>query len=693
MKLLIKSFIPKMIVFMLPAAVWVFLQRDFVFGHIPVNMDTNTIYGVTKFYFNNVLNGVIPLWEPFVSLGRPFYAIAICNLFNPVTQIVPILKLAGMNYAHAFVTYMVVYFFIGCAGFYFLAKEILKDRRLAYLAYVGLMFSSLGASMFTQFTFLEMIVPTIWFFFFLLSFFRRQTQGHFLGLTLAMMTVVSSYLPFYFMTVLFCFLLVAVPLYVKEIRHFCTHLYPFLMKSWRLILLCCLGVLMAAAPLLAYKILDASGDVVAPGRHCQYTSAQQCYDRTMGRQGGMSYEEITRSGTLGERMDMQYLFGNLNKITYGSDSFLFLPLWIFILLGLSVFLPLRRCTVLLSGMSVLISLIAVGHASGFLGFLYSHIFFFSYFRNLFFLGAFLIPILILLGVYQLQMLLNTRVQNSGMRKLIIVGVIAVHGLLCLFLKHFEGVPMLSYLTIGLSAAVFTAYYSGLITWQPRIWTGIFVILLILQPLWILKAYALNAREFASVLPSMHVTPVFSWIRPQKPAVSSSRIYQFVPYEDFWYDMSMTDAPARVGYPQSATRWTFDLSEHTDPDVLANYAQHKLLLYDDLSLPGKFLDGPNDNVQVTYFDVNTLRLQANFIKPQVVVYNDSYTKSWKASLDGMPVELLRANEAFKGIKVPAGKHQIEFSYHPPGGTWVYMMATAALVLFLFWTVFMLYLRRS
>ena len=58
---------------------------------------------------------------------------------------------------------------------------------------------------------------------------------------------------------------------------------------------------------------------------------------------------------------------------------------------------------------------------------------------------------------------------------------------------------------------------------------------------------------------------------------------------------------------------------------------------------------------------------------------------------MPVELLRANEAFKGIKVPAGEHRIEFSYHPPGGTWVYIAATAVLFIFLLWTMFMLYWR--
>ena len=684
--------------FVMPCVLWVYLMRDFVLGLVPVNMDTNTIYGVAKFYFNNVLNGVVPLWEPFVSLGRPFYAAAICNLFNPVTQLVPLLKLAGMNYVNAFVAYMVVYFFIGCAGFYFLAREIFKDRYLAYLAYLGLMFSSLGASMFTQLTFLEIVVPSIWFFFFLLRFARSQTQGNFLGLTFSIMILISSYLPFYFMSVFLCFIFIFVPFYSKEVVRFCIDSYRFLLKHWRIFLFCLAGILLASAPLLAYKVLDASGDVVAPGRHCQYSSAQECYDRTMGRQGGMSYDEITRSGTLGERLDMQYLFGHLDKISYGSDSFLFLPVWIYIILGLSLFLRLERLTVLLSTMALLIGLIASGNASWVLHFLYRHIFIFAYFRNLFFLGAFLIPIVILLGICQLQMLLSIGSPvkkleggNLGMsaKKTIIVGVVVLHALFFWFLTHYAGVPIVSYVTISLSAATLVFYYSGMIRFSTRVWTGVFAALLVLQPVWILRAYAFNANEFASVLPSMHVVPVFSWVRPLKPAVNNSRIYQFVHYEDFWYDMSMTDAPPQVGFPQSTTRWTFDLSEHTPADVLANYAQYKIVLYNDSSPAGKPVRGSSPELNVTYFDVNSLRLKSDFSKPQMLVYNDSYTTSWKAYVDNKPVELLRVNEAFKGIKVPAGEHRVEFSYHPPGGTWVNLAATFVLFIFLFWAMIMLY----
>src|SRR5208283_1329473 len=473
--------------FMAPCVLWIFLMRNFVLGVIPVNMDTNTIYGVAKFYFNNILNGTLPLWEPFVSLGRPFYAIAICNLFNPVTQLVPLCKLAGINYANAFVAYMVVYFFIGCAGFYLLTLAILKSRAMAYLAYVALMFSSFGASMFTQLTFLELVVPTIWFFFFLLCFARQQNKGHFLGLSFAGMVLISSYLPFYFLTVALVFILVFVFLYAREASDFCMNVYRFIVKHWVLVLFCAVGIMLAAAPLLAYKTIDASGEAVAPGRHCQYTSAQECFDRTMGRQGGMSYDEITRSGTLGERLDLQYLLGNLDKITYGSDSLFFLPVWIYVILGLSFFLRLTRLTVLLSAMTVILGLVACGHASGLLGFLYRHIFFFSYFRNLF-----------------------------------------------LVLKHFQGVPAVSFVTLGASAVALAVYYAGGFRLSRRLWTGLFAVLLIVQPAWILRAYALNAMEFKSILPSMHVKPVFGWLRPEKPAVDTSRIYQFVHYEDFWY---------------------------------------------------------------------------------------------------------------------------------------------------------------
>jgi hypothetical protein len=297
--------------------------------------------------------------------------------------------------------------------------------------------------------------------------------------------------------------------------------------------------------------------------------------------------------------------------------------------------------------------------------------------------------MILLGVYQLQMLLSINPDKGSAKKGIIFGVIVLHGLLFLGLKHFQGVPGVSFLTLAVSAAVFVFYYAGGFRFSRRLWIGTFAVLLIVQPVWMLRAYAFNAMEFKSILPSMHVNPAFSWVRPDKPAVSTARIYQFVHYEDFWYDMSMTDAPAQVGFPQSATRWTFDLSEHTPADVLARYARYKIILYDNLGAAPEPVSGPSPQLSVVRFDVNTLKVKTDFSVPRILVYNDSYTSSWKAYLDGTQVELLRVNGAFKGIRVPAGSHTAEFAYQPPGGAWVYITAGIAFFIFMIATVFMIY----
>jgi hypothetical protein len=57
------------------------------------------------------------------------------------------------------------------------------------------------------------------------------------------------------------------------------------------------------------------------------------------------------------------------------------------------------------------------------------------------------------------------------------------------------------------------------------------------------------------------------------------------------------------------------------------------------------------------------LESDFGTPGFVVLVDSFDPGWRASVDGRPVPMLRANLAFRAVLAPAGRHAIEMVYRP------------------------------
>jgi hypothetical protein len=51
---------------------------------------------------------------------------------------------------------------------------------------------------------------------------------------------------------------------------------------------------------------------------------------------------------------------------------------------------------------------------------------------------------------------------------------------------------------------------------------------------------------------------------------------------------------------------------------------------------------------------------------LVVLNDVWHPWWRATVDGAPAEILKANVLFRAVVVPAGKHTVRFSFHPFAG---------------------------
>lgn len=59
----------------------------------------------------------------------------------------------------------------------------------------------------------------------------------------------------------------------------------------------------------------------------------------------------------------------------------------------------------------------------------------------------------------------------------------------------------------------------------------------------------------------------------------------------------------------------------------------------------------------------LRAVAELERPGFLVLNDTFYPGWHARVDGEPTEILRANWAFRAVRVPAGRHVVEFHYVP------------------------------
>lgn len=73
--------------------------------------------------------------------------------------------------------------------------------------------------------------------------------------------------------------------------------------------------------------------------------------------------------------------------------------------------------------------------------------------------------------------------------------------------------------------------------------------------------------------------------------------------------------------------------------------------------------PNSGVQVLAYRDEEVTLEVTAPAPRWLVLSDLYYPGWEARLDGQPVPILRANHAFRAVRVPAGRHRVQFAYHP------------------------------
>jgi len=72
----------------------------------------------------------------------------------------------------------------------------------------------------------------------------------------------------------------------------------------------------------------------------------------------------------------------------------------------------------------------------------------------------------------------------------------------------------------------------------------------------------------------------------------------------------------------------------------------------------------DKLLLTSYSPNKLAYKYNTTKERVAVFSEVYYPAgWKATIDGQPAEILRADYVLRALKLPSGTHEIEFFYQP------------------------------
>lgn len=698
--------------------------REFLTGRSLIIHDTFELYANIKLFLNSLQSGAYPLWDPYHLWGAPFsMRLLQFGEFNPFLFLIVVLNKLGVGYFHAFMAYFMVYFFTGLVGLYLLANRIFKDSRWAYIAYLLFLFSSLGMALFSQIQMLFIFVPAVWFFYFSAAFLRDWQRRDLFGMTFALMVILATYVPFYFMTTLFLCLLALAAVYFKETKIAFSSFARFLAKE-KLAAAFCAAALAVAAVIPAAVYLESKGsDCVIPSRHADSARAET-------QSLAMDYGEMTGGG-LGVRMSFDDLFSGLDQSNFLNDGYAYLPVFGILILLLSLITRMSRRALVLLCFNAVLLLVSLGDAAPVHKLLYDHVFFFRLFRNIYFFMPFLLAGIVLYAAEQMRLILEDAQPSDQKPFWKISAVVLLHGAFFVFLFQKGAVPVSSYITAAASLVFFVLCFSGLLPLRGPYFLAVVSVLIMLQPAEVLHAFNKNSSSYRSDIIQKSIKqntlrPGFSFLRQEQ------RVGDYVngdsekdpKYFLNWSVIAMQDSPGFItyhhGYP---TRWSYVLSENIPEDSYREYVRHKFWLYSqteaidgnnpDFAKEAKRLEtrqdiasvfpesgehGPEVTLQaggqaeavdrdssalrVVRFNPNAVTLKTNLTSPKFLVYNDSFHRFWRVTVNGQEKRLYRANVAFKGVWVPAGEATVIFSYRPPAGEILYAAVLMAFYGFFF-----------
>lgn len=666
--------------FFVPAILWMISFHHFYSGKIVLYADASRNFIYTNYFFNHLKRGIFPLWNPFYAWGRPdYYGQRQTGELNPFLYVSLILNQIGMSFALSYFVYLISYFFFGVWGFYLLSKSLLKEKSAVYLSTWLFMFSSFGSNLFNDIHIMNIVIPTIWFFYFWIEFSKQLKPRFFLGLIFSMMILAVTFIPFYFLCVWMIFLLLCGLIYPRDMHKHLRHYFNFCLKhKW----LTVLGIFSMGISL--YPAWQIYADAQQGNFFCSWRG-----DENGSQLADLSLKTISLSSLAGP-FSLTGLFSFLDNLRAGS---IYVPIFAYIVLLFGVFVPLTRRLILLFLAGTIILLISLGDVTPLHQWLYDHLFFMRKFRNLHFLFWLAVPFLVLFAAEQFQYL-NSALDKCSKKWAAVV--MLVHVMAVIFLLEQDRPLISSYVAVILSGVYFTLRILRFLSNKNV--ELIVLMLVVLQPLQVF--YYLGKSSKGQVL---HYSgnpysfkesfPRFACQRPAQEAfvnrqkimdfggdiqdnsgfvveefIGSPRVYslqknikheilqdyvvnKFIVYDQVEYDPDQQSVLNKIEpyFKQKKNMALVDLNEFVRPVLAVQDDQYRTIKNED------------KDFKVSFFDVNALTIHTDFSNDKFIVYNDSFHPGWTLKIDGVKQKISRTNAAFKGWWVQAGKHTIELRY--------------------------------
>ena len=107
-------------------------------------------------------------------------------------------------------------------------------------------------------------------------------------------------------------------------------------------------------------------------------------------------------------------------------------------------------------------------------------------------------------------------------------------------------------------------------------------------------------------------------------------------------------------------WAANANEELDALSIVNLRNTAVVAKADF---GFLKAGGEGTVKLTSYEANEAKYEIESDKGGLVVFSEVYYPGWTATIDGQPTEVGRANYVLRAINVPAGKHEVVFSFKP------------------------------